>query len=108
MAAVETADGELACIEFPSAIYTIETIQRAALKLTGFCSFDFDATHSELIRVRLNSLATHQVVDVVELVSRLKNEVLDQHLRAIVARETETERNLILAYTFSKTKLVEP
>lgn len=107
MAAVEPDDGELARVEFPSAVYTIETIQKAALKLTGFCSFDFDTSQSGAIWVRLNALASHQIVDVTELISRLKNEVLDQHLRAIVARETETERNLILAYTFSKTKLIE-
>jgi His-Xaa-Ser system protein HxsD len=108
MDAVDAGGGELAYVEFPSAVYAIETVQKAALKLTGFCSFDFDATQPGLIRVRLNPLASHHVVDVVELVSRLKNEVLDQHLRALVARETEDERNLILAYTFSKTKLVEP
>src|SRR5262249_36898721 len=39
------------------------------------------------------------------IVAAFRNEVLDQDLRAIIARETEATRNAILAFALSKTGL---
>lgn len=41
-----------------------------------------------------------------EVAARFHNEVLDQKLRQTIADETKTERDLILAYAFSNTKLL--
>ena len=86
-------------------MYSVETLQKAALKFTRLASFDFRLGDEHLVAVIIHPIAgvvlnTEQFSDV------FRTEVLDQHLRAIVARETETERNLILAYAFSNTKLV--
>lgn len=39
------------------------------------------------------------------LVAAFRNEVLDQDLRSIIAKETEAIRNAVLAFAFSKTGL---
>jgi His-Xaa-Ser system protein HxsD len=41
-----------------------------------------------------------------DLRARFNNELLDQQLRQTVANETKVERDLILAYAFSNTKLL--
>jgi len=92
-------------IEFDSRVYSIETLQKAALKFTRLASFDFRLGDGHIATVIIHPIAgvelnTEQFIDV------YRTEVLDQHLRTIVARETEAERNLILAYAFSNTKLV--
>jgi len=92
-------------IEFDSRVYSIETLQKAALKFTRLASFDFRLGDGHLVAVIIHAIAgvelnNEQFTDV------YRTEVLDQHLRAIIARETEAERNLILAYAFSNTKLV--
>ena len=39
------------------------------------------------------------------IVAAFKNEVLDQDLRSIIAKETEATRNAVLAFALSKTGL---
>jgi His-Xaa-Ser system protein HxsD len=41
-----------------------------------------------------------------DIQARFQNELLDQHLRQTIAVETKVERDLILAYAFSNTKLL--
>jgi len=102
---VATTNRRSIVVEFDLRIYSVETLQKAALKFTRVASFDFRVVEASLIQVIVQSnpgleLTPDQFTDA------YKNEVLYQHLRAIVARETEAERNLILAYAFSNTKLV--
>jgi His-Xaa-Ser system protein HxsD len=102
---VAATERQLSVVEFDSRIYSIETLQKAALKFTRVASFDFRIAGEHQIQVSARSnpgleLSSDQFIDA------YRNEVLDQHLRAIVSRETEAERNLILAYAFSNTKLV--
>ena len=42
-----------------------------------------------------------------KVINEFKRELLDQQLRVVIKQETEAQRNLILAYTFSKTGLQE-
>jgi His-Xaa-Ser system protein HxsD len=92
-------------IEFDRAIYSVETLQRAALKFTDACSFDFRLVESA-IEVKVAPLNDAYDLRERDLEAKYRNEVLDQHLRAIVAKETENERNLILAHAFSNSKLI--
>jgi His-Xaa-Ser system protein HxsD len=92
-------------ISFDSALFSADTVQRASLKFTDTCSFEFqlkDRSIDALVTLK-NTAATLQSK---EFEGLLRNEVLDQHLRSIIAKETENERNLILAYAFSNTKLI--
>lgn len=96
---------DMLSIEFDRAIYSVDTLQRAALKFTDGCSFDFRLTECA-IDVRVTPLNDTYALREAELEGKYRNEVLDQHLRAIVAKETENERNLILAHAFSNSKLI--
>lgn len=86
-------------------VYSLETLQKAALKFTRLASFDFTRRNEHEIEVVVTAIQTLELNEA-QFTALYRTEVLDQHLRAIVARETETERNLILAYAFSNTKLV--
>lgn len=92
-------------IRFDRAIYSVETLQRAALKFTDACSFDFRLAE-DAVEVTIAPLNDTYALHEAELQGRFRNEVLDQHLRAIVAKETENERNFILAHAFSNSKLI--
>ena len=93
-------------VTFDTDVYSLTTIQKAALKFTNAFSFQFEITDAK-VNVRIHSLSDAFTATESTIELALHNEVLDQHLRAIVARETETERNLILAYAFSNTKLID-
>lgn len=92
-------------VAFDSDVYSLSTIQKAALKFTNSFSFQFE-TAGKHVNVRIRSLSDAYTARTSSIELTLHNEVLDQHLRAIVAKETETERNLILAHAFSNTKLI--
>ena len=93
-------------VEFDSALFSAETIQKAALKFTDVCSFDLRVEAPRIVAL-VSPLSDAYDLAAEEFVSRFRNEVLDQNLRDIVRRETEAERNLILAYAFSNTKLID-
>lgn len=92
-------------VEFDLRIYPIDTLQRAALKFTDACSFDFRLS-GYLAEVNITAIGSSYSLQSDALIAKYQNEVLDQHLRSVVAKETENERNLILAYAFSNTKLI--
>lgn len=95
----------MSSIEFDRAIYSVETLQRAALKFTDVCSFNFRLAEAA-IEVDIAPLNDSYVLRAGDIEGKYRNEVLDQHLRVIVAKETENERNLILAHAFSNSKLI--
>jgi His-Xaa-Ser system protein HxsD len=92
-------------IAFDAGVYSMDTLQRAALKFTDACSFDFRVSAGGL-EVSIAPLNASYALRSDELIAKYRNEVLDQHLRAVVAKETENERNLILAHAFSNSKLI--
>jgi His-Xaa-Ser system protein HxsD len=102
----ESSDNDSARIDFDSRIYSLDVIQRAALKFSDVCSLSFTVISDHGIGVDIQPLAGRKA-SVSQVAGLLKNEVLDQALRERIAKETETERNLILAYAFSNTKLVQ-
>jgi His-Xaa-Ser system protein HxsD len=102
---VARIERQLIAVDFDSRIYSVETLQKAALKFTRIASFDFRFESEHLIQVTVCTNPGFELTSD-QFISTYRNEVLDQHLRTIVARETEAERNLILAYAFSNTKLV--
>lgn len=92
-------------LAFSSQVYSIETIKKAAYRFSDVLSIDFIPTLTE-VECILNFFSNPQDEEQVErIVAAFKNEVLDQDLRGIVARETEPTRNAILAFALSKTGL---
>ncbi len=100
------AGDDLLRVQFERAVYSLETLQKAALKFTNVCSFAFETTDSATV-VSITRLRSIEVTDLNDVARLFQNEVLDQHLRWLVAKETEAERNLILSYAFSNTKLID-
>jgi His-Xaa-Ser system protein HxsD len=92
-------------VQFDLNVFSAETVQRAALKYSDLCSFSF-RLENDLLIVTIKSTVSGADLDLASFADRLRNEVLDQHLRSVIAAETEQERNLILAHAFSYTKLV--
>lgn len=93
-------------VTFPREVYAIEAVKRAAYRLSDCLAVDIEVRANE-IACRLAPFSRDKTIDIIELSSRFKNEVLDQDLRARIAKETESYRNLILSLAFSKTGAVE-
>jgi His-Xaa-Ser system protein HxsD len=91
-------------ISFDKETTSLDVLQRAAIRLSGLCSFVFE-TKDAAFEVKVEPLSELSI-DLGQLEAKYRSEVLDQALRERIARETEQERNLILAYAFSNTKLI--
>jgi His-Xaa-Ser system protein HxsD len=84
--------------------YCLEAVQKSAYrfidKLTIQISSHENKIHCDIV---MNS---NKDIDL-DVINAFKRELLDQQLRVVIKQETETQRNLILAYVFSKTGLQE-
>lgn len=93
-------------IVFQHKIYSLDTIKKAAYKFARHGSSEIvsrdDSYH---LYFKMASGGSPEFAD--ELVQLIKSEVLDQDLREIVRKETESVRILLLANAFSNTKLVQ-
>ena len=96
---------EQVAIKLDARVYSLDVAQRAAFKCTDLASFEFALVpeHEILVTATVKSGIT---IDLVEFHARFRNELLDQKLRQTMAEETKNERDLILAYAFSNTKLL--
>jgi len=100
-----TLVGDCVEIEFDENIYSLDVIQRASLKFTDMASIAI-TRHTEAKLCARISMFHDAHVSADDLKKILVNEVLDQSLRERIAEQTAVERNLILSYTFSRSKLV--
>jgi len=92
-------------IKIDSRVYTLDVVQRAAFRCTDLASFDFSVASDCEISVVI-TIKSSVALNPSDLCSRFQNELLDQQLRQTIAAETKIERDLILAYAFSNTKLL--
>jgi len=89
---------------FSSEVYSVETVKKAAYRFSDLFSIDIFPRAAEIECVL--TFASEQSSDEQErIVAAFKSEVLDQDLRAVVAKETEAIRNAVLAHALSKTGL---
>jgi His-Xaa-Ser system protein HxsD len=86
-------------------VYPLETAQRAAFRCTDIASFAFSMVGEQGLEVTVTPKSTVSIAPD-QLTARFHNELLEQKLRQTVADETKNERDLILAYAFSNTKLL--
>jgi len=92
-------------LAFSAQVYSVETIKKAAYRFSDVLSIDI-SPHVEEIECVLHFLSDPKNEEHIDrILAAFKNEVLDQDLRAIIARETEATRNAILAFALSKTGL---
>jgi His-Xaa-Ser system protein HxsD len=91
-------------VEFPTELYGLEAIKRAAYRLSDRLLVDITPGERTIVCSLVVRTPTESSRDN-EPIEAFKLEVLDQDLRSSIAAETEAVRNLILAYAFSKTGL---
>jgi His-Xaa-Ser system protein HxsD len=94
-----------AIVIFSSQVYTVETIKKAAYRLSDVASMDI-AVRGDEIECTLHCDPKRTPDEIQQIVASFRTEVLDQDLRALVAAETAPIRNAILGYAFSKTGLL--
>jgi His-Xaa-Ser system protein HxsD len=92
-------------VRVDSRVYSLDVVQRAAFKCTDLASFQFSVVNDQALDVTATVKSTLTIAPG-EVAARFHNELLDQKLRQTIADETKTERDLILAYAFSNTKLL--
>jgi His-Xaa-Ser system protein HxsD len=95
-------------VELDTNIYRLTAIKKATYKFG-------DRYHTRIVKTSANKVKVvfksknekAKVEDANTLSGEFCNEVLDQELREIVAKETEAVRNLLLAQAFSATSLLD-
>ncbi|HZS46077.1 MAG TPA: His-Xaa-Ser system protein HxsD [Blastocatellia bacterium] len=91
-------------VAFSTEVFSLDVIKRAAYRIADIAVVDIDAKPGEIV-CTLNFHHPQTDEDAQRLINDFKLEVLDQDLRAAIAKETEPMRNAILGYAFSKTGL---
>ena len=90
---------------FSSQIYSVETIKKAAYRFSDVLSIDIIPRIDQIECVLQFISGSKEEEQAQQIVAAFKNEVLDQDLRSIISKETETIRNAVLAFALSKTGL---
>jgi His-Xaa-Ser system protein HxsD len=90
-------------VVFDLAAHSLDAIQRAAYRLSDRVSCEITISDGA-VEVMLTPLDGNEPTG---LEGELRNEVLDQILRARIREETTDVRNLVLALAFSRTGLIE-
>ena len=91
-------------LEFDSAVYRLEAVKKAGYRFGARCGVQIEVASPERVRVTLQPKSVSEDANALE--AEFRNEVLDQELREVVAKETEAVRNLIVLQAFSKTSLL--
>jgi His-Xaa-Ser system protein HxsD len=90
---------------FSPQIYSVETIKKAAYRFSDVLSIDIIPGIDQIECVLQFISGSKEEEQAQLIVAAFKNEVLDQDLRSIISKETETIRNAVLAFALSKTGL---
>jgi His-Xaa-Ser system protein HxsD len=90
-------------IEVDLEVYGLPALLKVAYKFTDRCFIHLQYRTERSVEVRLRAKGPQVPLDVIA--GEFCNEVLDQRLREIVARESEPVRNLVLAYALSRVGL---
>jgi len=91
-------------LAFPRELHDPESLKRAAYRFSAQVAVEFVPSEREITCV-LRPLRALSADDAVQMLNEFRIEVLDQDLRASIARETAATRTAILAYAFSRSGL---
>jgi His-Xaa-Ser system protein HxsD len=98
-------DGDSLLMEVDLGVYGLPALLKVADRFTDRCFVHVQRRNEQFVEVRLQSKDLR--VPLEPIVGEFCNEVLDQRLREIVARESEPVRNLILAHALSGISLTD-
>jgi His-Xaa-Ser system protein HxsD len=87
-------------MEVDLAVYSLTSLLKVANKFTDRCFVHLQNRSERIIEVRFQSRKAEVPLD--SIAGEFCNEVLDQTLREIVARESEPVRNLVIAHALSR------
>jgi His-Xaa-Ser system protein HxsD len=90
---------------FSLQVYSVETIKKAAYRFSDLLSVDITPRSNEIECVLHFLSGPKEEEQAQRIVAAFKNEVLDQDLRSVIAKETEAARNAVLAFALSKSGL---
>ena len=97
----QDADGLLITVDL--GIYSATALQKVAHRFTDRCYVHLQSVNEKSVEVRFRAKGECSLDPIA---GEFCNELLDQTLREAVARETEPEKNLILAHALSRTSLL--
>ncbi len=89
-------------LELDASIYSVDVVEAAAYRFIDRLSILISKTGNRL-ELEISVDASTGMDD--ELLQDFKKELTDQNLRKRIRSETEQTRNLIIAYTFSRSGL---
>ncbi|MER9629425.1 hypothetical protein [Mesorhizobium sp. M0296] len=104
MLAETVATVKSAEIRFDLKVFTLDCVKRAAYRVTGDSSVTI-AIEAGLAKCVLHFSKPISGEQAERAIEALRLEVLDQDLRGVVAKETASVRNAVLALAFSKSGL---
>lgn len=87
-------------------IYEINTVLAAVYTLTDKCFVHLQTTNQNQIEIRLRAKKTTDDADF--MIRELFNNLLDQQLRKVIAKETSGIRDLLMAHALSRTTFIRP
>lgn len=90
-------------MEVDLGVYGLPSVLKVAEKFTDRCFVHLQHRSERIVEVRLRTKNSEVPLD--SIAGEFCNEVLDQRLREIVARESEPVRNLVLAHALSRVGL---
>lgn len=99
-------DGNGLLAEVDLGVYTLSALLRVAYRFTDRCYLHLQKKSERVVEVRFQAKVSEPPLE--KIAAEFCNELLDQSLREVVARESEPVRNLILAHALSRTPFVEP
>jgi len=101
--AKQLAVGDFVLMKLNPVKHSEQRVQAAALKLSDLAGFEINDVDGQL---EVTISAFSQSMPAADIARHFSNELIDQALRARIAEETAAERNLILSYAFSNTRLL--
>ena len=93
-----------ATVSFDLRVFTLDCVKRAAYRVTGNSSVDI-AVEGGFAKCVLHFSKPTSAELAARATEGLRIEVLDQDLRSVVAAETASVRNAVLALAFSRSGL---
>lgn len=87
---------------FDTAVYTTDAVLKAAYRFLDRFTADITVDGNQ-IKCSLSAPRSTTDLEIMSWLEDFKKEVLDQHLREKIGKETQSIRDLILAHAFSKT-----
>lgn len=100
------ADGDDLLAEVDLGVYPMAALLRVAHRFTDRCYLHLRHHTQTVIEVRFRAKSLGASLDTIA--GEFCNEILDQALREIVASESESVRNLIMAHALSRSSFVNP